>query len=37
LQNFNAAQFYLKLFNNQLGIYSRSARPGRLVNPYGRY
>lgn len=36
LQNFNIAKFYLDLFEKQLGIYSHSARVGRVINPYGR-
>lgn len=37
LQNYNAAALYLKLYNDQLLIYSQSSRIGRAVNPYGRY
>lgn len=37
LQNMNVAKFYLDLFEKQLGIYSHSARIGRVANPYGRY
>jgi len=37
LQNFNAAQGYLTLFDNFLLRYSNYARRGRAVNPYGRY
>ena len=37
LQNYNAAALYLKLYNDQLLIYSQSSRIGRVVNPYGRY
>lgn len=37
LQNYNAARFYLELFESQLIKYSKSARPGRAINPYGRY
>ena len=36
-QNFNISQFFLNLFEKQLGIYSHSANIGRVVNPYGRY
>ena len=37
MQNYNIAQFYLNLFDKQLGIYSHSANIGRAVNPYGRF
>jgi hypothetical protein len=37
LQNYNAARGMLELFDKQVGIYSRAARPGRNPNPYGRY
>ena len=37
LQNYNAAALYLKLYNDQLLIYSQSSRIGRVTNPYGRY
>lgn len=37
LQNFNAANGYLTLFDNMLQRYSNYARRGRAVNPYGRY
>jgi len=37
LQNYNAAKFYLDLYEKQLNVYSRSARIGRAVNIYGRY
>lgn len=37
LQNFNAAKYYETQFNNFLIRYSNYARPGRAVNPYGRY
>lgn len=37
MQNYNISKYYLELFNSQLGIYSHSARVGRVVNPYGRY
>lgn len=36
-QNFNAANMYLSLFDRFLLSYSVAARPGRAVNPYGRY
>lgn len=37
LQNFNVAKFYLDLYEKMVGQYSNYARPGRAVNPYGRY
>lgn len=37
LQNFNAAKFYLDLYNDRVSRYSRYARPGRRSNPYGRF
>jgi len=37
LNNYNAAKFHLDLFEKQLGIYSHSARVGRVTNPYGRF
>jgi hypothetical protein len=37
LQNYNSAKYYLELFEKQLGIYSHSARPGRVTNIYGRF
>lgn len=37
LQNYNVSKFYKDLYNEQLLIYSHSARIGRVVNPYGRY
>ena len=37
MQNYNIAQFYLNLFEKQLGIYSHSVNIGRVVNIYGRY
>jgi hypothetical protein len=37
LQNFNIAKFYLDSFDKFLQRYSDYARPGRMVNPYGRY
>lgn len=36
-QNFNISQFFLNLFEKQLGIYSHSVNIGRVTNPYGRY
>lgn len=37
LQNLNAAKFYLDLYDNMVHRYSTYARPGRMVNPFGRY
>ena len=37
IQNMNAAKMYLELFEKQLGIYSHSARIGRVTNVYGRF
>lgn len=37
LQNFNAAKFYLDLFEKMTLGYSNYARAGRVTNPYGRY
>lgn len=37
LQNFNAANFYLELFDKMLLRQSHYARSGRAANPYGRY
>lgn len=37
LQNLNSANFYLSLFEKQTGLYSRASRPGRAINPYGRW
>lgn len=37
LQNYNAAKFYLDLFDQFCNRYGVYARPGRAVNPYGRY
>lgn len=36
-QNFNAAKYYLDLFDQHLLRYSQYARPGRITNIYGRY
>lgn len=36
LQNFNAANYYLDLFDKMLHRYSTYARPGGRINPYGR-
>jgi hypothetical protein len=36
LQNFNAAKFYLDLFDTFVLRYSTYARRGRRINPYGR-
>jgi len=37
LQNYNVAGFFKKLFDEMTLGYSGYARPGRAVNPYGRY
>lgn len=37
LQNLNAANYYLDLFDKFVLRYSNYARPGRTINPYGRY
>jgi hypothetical protein len=37
LQNWNAAKFYEQQFDKRTLGYSSNARPGRAVNPYGRY
>ncbi len=37
LQNFNGAKMYEQLFDKMTLGYSSYARPGRMVNPYGRY
>jgi len=37
IQNFNSARAMLELFGQQMLIYGKAARPGRTINPYGRY
>jgi hypothetical protein len=37
LQQFNAANYYEQQFDKRTLGYSTAARPGRAVNPYGRY
>ena len=37
LQNWNAAKYYQSEFDRMTLGYSSQARPGRAVNPYGRY
>lgn len=37
LQNYNVAKFHLDLYEKMSLRYSQYARPGRVVNPYGRY
>ena len=37
LQNLNFAKFYMEEFDKKTLGYSSYARPGRAVNPYGRY
>lgn len=36
LQNFNSARAMLDLFNTNMGVFSKAARPSRPINPYGR-
>lgn len=37
LQNMNAARFFMEEFDKRTLGYSSYARPGRAINPYGRY
>lgn len=37
LQNLNAAQYYMSLYDDMVHRYSAYARPGRHINPYGRW
>jgi len=37
LQNWNSARYYQDKFDNYVHRYSAYARPGRMINPYGRY
>lgn len=37
LQNYNVAKMYSDLYEKKVMDYSRFARPGRAINPYGRY
>jgi hypothetical protein len=37
IMNFNAAKFYEQQFDKMTLGYSSQARPGRRINPYGRY
>jgi hypothetical protein len=37
LQNLNSSRFYLDLYDTMVHRYSAYARPGRMINPYGRY
>lgn len=37
LQNLNSAKFYLELYDNMVHRYSAYVRPGRAINPYGRW
>lgn len=37
LQNFNAAEYHFKRYDEMVNRYSVYTRPGRRVNPYGRY
>lgn len=36
-QNLNAAEYFLKLYENSVVRRSQAARPSRIVNNYGRY
>lgn len=36
IQNFNASNFYDQKYREKMGDYSMFARPGRVINPYGR-
>lgn len=36
-QNFNAAEYYRKMFEALMPQFGKAARPWRTVNPYGRY
>lgn len=37
IQNLNASKYYLDLFDKMMLRKSSYARPGRVVNPYGRF
>lgn len=37
LQNANMARMYLEMYDNFCHRYSTYARPGHVINPYGRY
>ncbi len=37
LQNYNVAKYYHDQYDKMALRYSQYARPGRVVNPYGRY
>lgn len=37
LQNLNAANYYIQLYEKFLNRFSIAARPSQIVNPYGRY
>jgi hypothetical protein len=37
LNNFNAGEYYRKLFAEWIHQYSAAARPGRRINPYGGF
>lgn len=37
IQNFNTARYYFEMFDTMINRYGTYARPGRGVNPYGRY
>ena len=36
-QNLNAAEYYMKLYENSVVRRSQAARPSRMVTNYGRY
>lgn len=36
-QNYNAAEYYRKMFDDLMPKFGKAARPWRTVNPYGRY
>lgn len=37
MQNLNSAKFYLDLYDSMVHRYSAYVRPGRAINPYGRW
>ena len=37
LQNLNASQYWMQLYDEMVHRYSAYARPGRAINPYGRW
>jgi hypothetical protein len=36
MQNFNAAEYYLNLYDKMASRYSYYSRPGRMISPYSR-